>query len=108
MILQQVFMGNMKKYRKQAGITQEKLAELCETDPCYIGQLETGRRCPSLALIEKIAASLNIPPYLLFYDASTAPPEAREQLFAIQKDAFTSTLIDNVSERIRTLADQYL
>jgi len=101
-------MGNMRKYRKMAGFTQEKLAELCETDPCYIAQIETGRRCPSIAYIEKIAAALKVAPFLLFYDASSVPPEAREQLFAIQKDAFTTTLIDSVSERIRTLADQYL
>jgi transcriptional regulator with XRE-family HTH domain len=44
-------MMNMKKYRKQAGVTQEKLAELCNTDPAYIGQIETGRRFPSIIYI---------------------------------------------------------
>jgi transcriptional regulator with XRE-family HTH domain len=38
----------MKKYRKKAKLTQEKLAELCGTDHRYIGQIETGVRCPSL------------------------------------------------------------
>jgi transcriptional regulator with XRE-family HTH domain len=107
MILQQVFMGNMKKYRKQAGFTQEKLAELCETDPCYIGQLETGRRCPSFALIEKIAAALNIAPHLLFYDPSE-PSAVRAELLAIQKEAFTHALIEGISGQIRSLTDTYL
>jgi transcriptional regulator with XRE-family HTH domain len=101
MTLQQIFMNNLKKYRKQAGFTQEKLAELCETDPCYIGQMETGRRCPSMAYIEKIAAALNIAPYLLFYDQSEPSP-IREQLLAVH------ALIDDVTGLIRTLTDQYL
>ncbi|MDR2393178.1 MAG: helix-turn-helix transcriptional regulator [Treponema sp.] len=43
----------MKKYRKQSGITQEKLAELCDTAPCYIGQIETGHRFPSVLYYRK-------------------------------------------------------
>jgi transcriptional regulator with XRE-family HTH domain len=113
MSLQHILMGNLKKYRKQVGFTQEKLAELCETDPCYITQMETGRRCPSIAFLEKIAAALNIAPFWLFYDPSdtSAPSDSsviREQLLAMHKDAFTNALIDDLSGRIRALTDQYL
>jgi transcriptional regulator with XRE-family HTH domain len=107
MLLQQIFMINLKKYRKQIGFTQEKLAELCETDPCYIGQIENGRRFPSLAYIERIASALNVAPYLLFYDESD-PSYARGQLQTKQKEAFTNALVRDVGERIRTLADEYL
>jgi transcriptional regulator with XRE-family HTH domain len=68
MALQDTFTANMRKYRKKAKLTQEKLAEICDTDPCYIGQIETGRRFPSLPYIERIAGALNIAPYLLFYN----------------------------------------
>jgi len=47
-------------------ITQEKLAELCNTETSYIGQIETKKRFPSLTFIEKIAIAINIQPYLLF------------------------------------------
>jgi transcriptional regulator with XRE-family HTH domain len=85
--LQQVFMGNLKKYRKKAAFTQEKLAELCECDPGYIRLIETGRRFPSVRYIERIAGALGIEPHLLFFDensrgtgggapnASPLPPE---------------------------------
>ena len=66
--IQAVFAENMRKYRKKAKLTQEKLAELCGSDFRYIGQIETGTRCPSLEFIEKIAAALKIAPYQLFYD----------------------------------------
>jgi len=68
MEIQTVFAENMRKYRKKARLTQEKLAELCGSDHRYIGQIETGVRCPSLDFIEKIAAALKIAPYQLFYD----------------------------------------
>jgi transcriptional regulator with XRE-family HTH domain len=107
MALQQIFMINMKRHRKLAGFTQEKLAELCNTDPGYIRQIEIGRRFPSLAYIERIASALNIAPYLLFYDESD-PSLVRGQLLAKQKAAFTNALVKDVGERIRTLADEYL
>jgi transcriptional regulator with XRE-family HTH domain len=107
MELQQIFMSNMKKYRKEKGLTQERLAELCETNPAYIGQLETGRRCPSMIYIEKIAFALEIAPYLLFYDESN-PALDQEKLTAMRKEAFTRTLIDAISDRIRSIAGEYL
>ena len=46
------------------------LAEKCGTSTAYIGQIEIGKRFPSLNMIEKIAIALQIKPYLLFYDES--------------------------------------
>ena len=43
-----------------------KLAELCDTAPSYIGEIEIGRRFPSIKLIEKIAKVLNVEPYRFF------------------------------------------
>ena len=60
MTLQQIFISNLKRIRKERHITQEKLAELCNTDTCYIGQIETLRRFPSIHFIEKIAAALQV------------------------------------------------
>jgi transcriptional regulator with XRE-family HTH domain len=107
MELQRIFMANMKKYRKEKGLTQERLAELCETDPAYIGQLETGRRSPSMVYIEKIACALKIAPYLLFFDGSN-PALDRGRLDAMRKDIFARTLIDEVSGRIRSIVGEYL
>ena len=43
-----------------------KLAELCNTSPSYIGEIEIGRRFPSLKLIEKIGQVLEVEPYRFF------------------------------------------
>ena len=47
-----------------------KLAEMCDTATSYIGEIEIGRRFPSLALIEKIGRVLEIEPYRFFMDES--------------------------------------
>jgi transcriptional regulator with XRE-family HTH domain len=66
MTLKQVFIKNLKEFRKKEGITQMKLAEYCNTAPSYIGDIEIGRRFPSLELIEKMADILRIEPYYFF------------------------------------------
>lgn len=68
--LKENFVQNLKKFRKIQGISQAKLANLCDTDLSYIGQIEMGRRFPSIKLIEKIAEVLNIEAYRLFMEES--------------------------------------
>jgi transcriptional regulator with XRE-family HTH domain len=107
MALQQVFMVNMKNHRKQMGFTQEKLAELCNTDPCYIRQIENGRRFPSLAYIERIAAALNIAPYRLFYGETDTEDEGLAALHREQKQKIKTMLIENVTQICSMIDEQY-
>jgi len=81
--IQAVFSKNMKKYRKKAKLTQEKLAELCNTDHRYIGQIETGVHCPSLEYVERIANALQIAPFCLFYDEFD---KENEEFIALTKE----------------------
>ena len=66
MTLQQIFIANLKKARKECGLSQMTLSRLCDTTSNYIGQIEMGRRIPSFEKIEQIAAALKIPSYRLF------------------------------------------
>ena len=69
MTLQQIFIKNLKEKRKEHGISQMKLSEMCDSTSNYIGQIEMGRRIPSFEKIEKIAAAFGIASYELFaYD----------------------------------------
>ena len=102
-----VFADNMKKYRKQAKLTQEKLAELCDTDHRYIGQIETGRRCPSLEYVERIASALNIAPYRLFYDETTANDEGLASLHKEQKQKIKTMLMENVTQICSIIEEKY-
>jgi transcriptional regulator with XRE-family HTH domain len=68
--LKDIFVKNLKKFRKIHGISQAKLANLCDTDLSYIGQIEMGKRFPSIKLIEKISEVLDIEAYQLFMEES--------------------------------------
>jgi transcriptional regulator with XRE-family HTH domain len=75
MTLQEIFILNLKKFRHVKEISQMTLAGLCDTSGNYIGEIEMGRRIPSLEMIEKIASALQIAPYLLFVEESNKVPE---------------------------------
>jgi transcriptional regulator with XRE-family HTH domain len=77
MNLQQIFIGNLKKYRKERGMSQMALSEMCDTTSNYIGQIEMGRRIPSFEKIEKIAEALKITPSQLFFDESVNGKEEK-------------------------------
>ena len=63
-----VFGSNVRKYRKQNNLSQEKFAELCGLHRTYISDIECFRRSISLDNIQKIADILNIDTYKLFLE----------------------------------------
>ena len=56
--LRKVLASNMKLYRKTLGLSQEKLAEMVDISDNYIALIETGRRFPSVNMLERIAKAL--------------------------------------------------
>jgi len=51
----------IKYFRKQRKLSQEKLSELADLHPTYIGQLERGEKNPSVETIFKICVGLDLP-----------------------------------------------
>lgn len=68
MNLRNTFVTNLKKYRKEKHFSQMQLAEKCETSTSYIGEIEIGRKFPSIEMIENICSALEIKPYQLFIE----------------------------------------
>ena len=50
----------IRKVRLEMGISQEKLAELCEFDRTYISMLERSKRNPSYLNLLKLCKGLNV------------------------------------------------
>ncbi len=60
------FGKNVKKYRTRLGLTQEKLAELCDCSSQTISGTETGYSFPSSKVLFKLAETLHVPLMYLF------------------------------------------
>ena len=61
-----VFGTNLKKYRTEQGLSQEKFAEKCGLHRTYISDIECFTRNVSLENVQRIADALGIESYILF------------------------------------------
>lgn len=61
-----MFGNNVKYYRYQRKITQEKLSELVDINLSYLSQIENGNYGPSFEKIEIISKVLHVEPFELF------------------------------------------
>lgn len=51
---------NLKKIREEKNISQSKLATIAGISQNYISEIESGKKTPSLEILEKIANALEI------------------------------------------------
>ena len=79
-------MNNLKRYREQNNLSQEKLAELLLKDDgssvgrTVISQLETGKRRLNLKTAKKLGAILNVDPYELMGEDNLKRPISRKDV----------------------------
>jgi transcriptional regulator with XRE-family HTH domain len=53
---------NVRKYRKERGLSQEALADEVRLAVTYVGQIERGLRNPTLDVVERFAKVLRVKP----------------------------------------------
>lgn len=68
--LNQVVASNLRRFRKELGISQEELAEKCGLHRTYIGAIERSERNITLQTLEKLAESLGVSPHDLLKNYS--------------------------------------
>jgi transcriptional regulator with XRE-family HTH domain len=74
--IQETFMANLTRERQRRGLTQEKLAELCEISVNHLQSIEKGRRFPSPETFQTLADVLKVEPHRFLID-----PEQSEGIF---------------------------
>ncbi len=94
MDLEKTVIDNIKRIRKEKRITQEQLAEACNTATSYIGLMETYKNVPKLSTIEKIAAALNVEPEILFKKNNASQNEEK----LIQK--ITDSVVEDLKKSL--------
>jgi len=58
--LKDIFSNNVRKYRIERNLSQEKLAEIAGVHRTYIGSVERGERNITINVMEKICNALNM------------------------------------------------
>jgi transcriptional regulator with XRE-family HTH domain len=112
MTLKQIFVRNMKEFRKKEGMSQMKLAEYCNASPTYIGEIEVGKKFPSMDMIEKIADIFKIKPYHFFIDSTEQGTDidtknTYPKLPRSMKKEIRSELDFSINELIREILEKY-
>ena len=97
MDLQEVFIRNLKMYRKQARLTQAELAVQIDRSFNYINTIECAGSFPPPQTIQKIAEVLHIRPMQLF-DENASPAN----IISTNKELFISRVSEKIYERLRS------
>jgi transcriptional regulator with XRE-family HTH domain len=63
---------NLKRFRKERGLSQEELAFECGLHRTYLSGVERGVRNPTVLVLEEIAVALGIPSWQLLAEAETS------------------------------------
>ena len=96
--IKSVLGNNIRALRKQAGWTQERLAEKASISVPFMTQIELARKSASLEVVESIARALGISYDRLF---TTTPQEESDfgyKLHLLEKD-IAQSVIDKIHER---------
>jgi len=96
---QELFIINLKNYRKVRGISQSRLAELCESSQAYIAEIEVGKKFPSPDMIERIASALELESYCLFQNK---PIEGEQALTPLQRQEIAEKIFDSVTKIVNS------
>ncbi len=97
--IRKLFGENVKKYRKQLGLSQEQLAEKLEISTNHLSVIETGTKFVTYKLLEKIILELKVLPSSLFQCTHVAENDSsiRNKVNHIINDE-----LEFISERIKS------
>jgi len=68
----------LRRLRESKGLSQEELADQCSIHRTYVSQLERGLKSPTLRLVWKICASLEVSPLSLIADVQKCTESTRK------------------------------
>lgn len=73
--------STIKNIRTRRGLKQNDLASQCELTQAYLSKIENNQKEPTLSVLKRIAAELNVPLPILFFQSLTMEdidPKKRE------------------------------
>lgn len=93
--LQEIFINNLKFYRKKCGLSQEALSEKLNKGTNYINKIESFASFPTIQVIEEIADILGIKACQLFEEDSTP-----KNIITSDRERFVKEISDTLYEKL--------
>jgi transcriptional regulator with XRE-family HTH domain len=82
-----------------------RLAELCDSSTGYIGEIESGKRFPSVSMIERIAEALKIESYFLFKNEPIGPSASKPSIKLAPSQK--RDILDKVNSTLSKVLDDF-
>lgn len=95
--IKNLFGYNLKRLRKEKGISQMQFAEAVEMGFTFISDIENGKKWVSAETISKFTTVLGVEPYRLFLP----------QGFEFKSNADVVSFANDLSEAFKTIQAQY-
>ena len=93
--LQEIFLNNLKFYRKKCGLSQEALSEKLNKGVNYINRIESHASFPTIQVIEEIAKILKIRASQLFEEESTP-----ENIILSDRERFVADVTETLYKKL--------
>ena len=93
--LQDIFINNLKFYRKESKLSQEALSEKLNKGTNYINKIESRASFPTIQVVEQIANTLGIKASQLFEENRTP-----RNIVEIDRDKFISDVTEKLCIKI--------
>jgi transcriptional regulator with XRE-family HTH domain len=82
-----------------------RLAEICDSSTGYIGEIESGKRFPSVNMIERIAKALKIESYFLFKNEPIGPLASNPSIKLAPSQK--KVILDKVNSTLSKVLDDF-
>ncbi len=97
---------NIRKYRKEKDIRQDKLAEMADLSTNYIGMIERGEKIPSLETFLKICEALDVSADMLLADTNYNGYRVKDSILSDKLNTLPEDERNKIYEIIDVMIDK--
>lgn len=97
---------NIRKYRKEKDIRQDKLAEMADLSTNYIGMIERGEKVPSLETFLKICEALDVFADMLLADTNYNGYRVKDSILSDKLNTLPEDERNKIYEIIDVMIDK--
>ena len=105
--VREILAQNLKKNRRDLGITQPELAERAGLSTHYLAMIEISRRFPSADVLDRLAIALDITPHELFAVA-VRPDATMKQLQTVISESVHQAVENALDKNIEKAMENAL